>query len=212
MNRDTGAGPEDFSDNTIRRAGKGDRLPLCLPALVVITLSAALLSSCPASAQNSKTGPPGREDRAPAQSDEGDRSGTDDKAGRPTPPSSLDKLGDLEGCWTSEAGFALPWQGVNYYYYYCFDRSGRARSYAARLDGTGSVGNECHFGSSVEMDRLGFILTEDPVTCPGWNSGVYNCKLDSPGVASCVLRLRGNSAPIHLYYQGAKVPEMKRRR
>ncbi|MDR2198732.1 MAG: hypothetical protein LBR53_04640 [Deltaproteobacteria bacterium] len=123
------------------------------------------------------------------------------------PPASLDKISDLEGCWVSEPNFKIPWTGSRYYYYYCFDKAGMAKSYAARLSNSGKTGADCHFGSSAELNRKGFVLTEGPdLNCPGWNAGVYDCELESAGVANCVLKLSGHKTAITLHFRGATVP------
>jgi hypothetical protein len=134
------------------------------------------------------------------------------KPDKNNPPKALTKVSDFEGCWTSEPGFKLFWTGDAYYYYYCFDKSGRARSYAARLNRSGQAASECRFGSTVRQDAKGFVLTEDAVVnCPGWaDPGVYDCKLRSPGLVNCDLRMAGRKTTISLRFQGESVPPRRR--
>jgi hypothetical protein len=133
----------------------------------------------------------------------------DTKASRENPPRSLDRLESFEGCWTSEPGFTFPWSKGSSFHYYCFDRSGSARSYSAMLGGSGRVASDCHFTSEVTVNPQGFVLVENASGCPGWEPGVYDCRLKAPGVASCDVEIAGHNVPIELYYQGMSVPELK---
>jgi hypothetical protein len=125
-------------------------------------------------------------------------------------PTVLNKIADLEGCWVSNADFSFPWSSGNYFFYYCFDKAGSAKSYAVKFGEAGSIVTECHFNSDAEIGQNGFGLTEHITNCPTWNPGVFDCVLTGPGEVSCNLRINSRSTSIQLYYTGMSTPELKR--
>jgi hypothetical protein len=118
------------------------------------------------------------------------------------PPSELKTVSDLYGCWTSRSGVLSALSGSSMYHYYCFDKSGNAVSYSASLK-NGKVRSECKARATAKLSGSGFTISESAVVCPGWESGVYSCKLTSPGAVRCSFRLNsGKTDSIDFKYRG----------
>jgi hypothetical protein len=135
--------------------------------------------------------------------------GPDKPAPRPkssTGPSSITNVSDLHGCWTSAKGGTTLWSGVPHYFRYCFNKSGRAKSLSVLLDKRGNKVKDCKSGADAKMDGKGFILIDDIPNCPGWDPGVFNCKLRSPGTVNCTYKSAGGQSSFAMYYNADLKP------
>jgi hypothetical protein len=144
------------------------------------------------------------EDRGTERSD---KSAPPPKKEKPTPgPSSISSVSDLKGCWTSAKGGTKLWDGVPYYFRYCFDKSGRAKGLSVHYDRNGKKQDQCVAGANAKMDGKGFVLTDDANYCPGWIPLVYDCKLRSTGTVSCTVKGEGRQTPMVMYYNADLKP------
>ncbi|MDR2338568.1 MAG: hypothetical protein LBF40_00280 [Deltaproteobacteria bacterium] len=74
------------------------------------------------------------------------------------------------------------------------------------LDKRGNKVKDCKSGADAKMDGKGFILIDDIPNCPGWDPGVFNCKLRSPGTVNCTYKSAGGQSSFAMYYNADLKP------
>jgi hypothetical protein len=137
---------------------------------------------------------------APAEYEEEEEE-QDILAVRVGPPSEINDVKDLKGCWEVKEGFVNNF-GARILHRYCFDESGNATSYSAYLASDGKVNMDCNNTATASMDGNGFILKgKNPPPCPGWSAGTYSCKLVDKGVIRCELNHNGSVDQTDFYYK-----------
>ncbi|MDR2436781.1 MAG: hypothetical protein LBD17_01735 [Endomicrobium sp.] len=122
-----------------------------------------------------------------------------------TPPTVVEKVSDLYGCWVNQASTLQKLSGQSYFHSYCFDQSGNATSYSAVKNLFGSTVKDCRASARATMSGKNFTITEG-AACPGWQSGVYSCYLRAKGIARCTLQFAGRqNETVDFRYRGEKL-------